>query len=101
MQCDAFCLLQSVVADGNTIQMWTQKLQVWAENAGVGVSQRIAEIMRIWQDMGGLITQRLDNKGMDRIWGIAQSMTITTKEGAGPNRLDLQIDHCDTTMCEL
>jgi len=47
MQCDAFSLPKSVVADANTIQMPTLQLHVSAENAGVGVSQLAAETMGI------------------------------------------------------
>jgi len=57
MQCDVFWLPKSVVADANTIQMLTLHVHVWAKNAGVGVSQWVAETMGIWQEKGGLTTQ--------------------------------------------
>jgi hypothetical protein len=59
--------------------MPTLQVRVWAENAGVGVSQWAAETMGIWQDNGGLMTQRMDNKGRERIWEIAQSLSIMKK----------------------
>jgi hypothetical protein len=60
-------LLKSVIADGNTIQMLPLQVRIWAENAGVGVSQWAAETMGIWQDKGGLTTQQMDNKVRERI----------------------------------
>jgi len=62
MECDAFWLLKSVVADANTNQMPTQQVCLWAENATVGVSQWAAETMGILQEKGGLTTQPKDNK---------------------------------------
>jgi hypothetical protein len=38
MECDVFWLLKSVIGDGNTIQMLTLQVRVWAMNTGVGVS---------------------------------------------------------------
>jgi hypothetical protein len=79
MSCDAFWLLKSVIADAHTIQMPTLQVRVWAENAGVGVSHWAVETMEIWQDMGGLTTQQIDNKVRERVWEIAQSMSIINK----------------------
>jgi len=81
--------------------MPTLQVRVWAENAGVGVSQWAAETMGIWQDKGGLATQRIDNEVRERIWEIAQSMIIINKQGAGPEQWDLLIDHCITRISEL
>jgi hypothetical protein len=67
MKCDAFWLPKSVVADANTIQMATLQLRVWADNAGIEVSQWAAETMGIWKDQGGLTTQQVDNKVRERI----------------------------------
>jgi len=92
MECDAFWLPKSVVADANTIQMPTRQVRVCAENAGVGVSQLAAETMGIWQDKGGLTTQRIDNKVRQRVWESVQSMSIINKQGAGPEQWDLLID---------
>jgi len=50
MQCDAFWLPKSVVADADTIRMPTQDVRLWAENTGVGVSHWAAETMGIWQE---------------------------------------------------
>jgi hypothetical protein len=54
-----------VIADANTILMPTLQVSVWAENASVGVSQRAAETMGNWQDMGGMTTQWIDNRLRD------------------------------------
>jgi hypothetical protein len=81
--------------------MPTLQVRVWAENAGVGVSQWAAETMGIWQDKGGLTTQRMDNKVRERVWEIAQSMSIINKQGAGPEQWDLLIDRCVTRISEL
>jgi len=80
--------------------MPTLQVRVWAENAGVGVSQWAAETMGIWQDKGGLTTQRIDNKVRERVWEIAQSMNIINKQGAGPEQWDLLIDRCVTQITE-
>jgi hypothetical protein len=98
MKCDAFWLPKSVVADANTIQMPTLQVRVRAENAGVGVSQWAAEPRGIWQNKGGLTTQRIDNTVRERIWEIAQSMSIIDKQGAGPERWALLIDCCVTRI---
>jgi hypothetical protein len=37
----------------------------------------------------------------ERVWEIAQSMSIINKQGAGPERWDLLIDHCVTEISEL
>jgi len=81
--------------------MPTLQVRVWAENAGVGVSQWAAETMGIWQDKGGLTTQRMDNKVREHVWEIAQSMSIINKQGAGPEQWDLLIDRCVTRISEL
>ena len=101
MQCDASSLPKSVVADANTIQMPTVQVRVWAENAGVGVSQWVAEMMGIWQDKCGLTTHLIDNEVRERIWDIAQSMSSINKQGAGPEQWDLLIDHCVTQISDL
>jgi len=81
--------------------MPTLEVRVWAENAGVGVSQWGAEIMGIWQDKGGLTTQRIDNKVREHFWEIAWSRSIINKQGAGPEQWDLLIDRCITRISEL
>jgi len=81
--------------------MPTLQVRVWAENPGVGVRQRAAETMGIWQDMGGLTTQWIDNTVRERIWEIAQSKSIINKQGAGLSRWDLLIDCCVTPNCDL
>ena len=57
--------------------------------------------MGIWQDEGGLTTQRIDNKVRERIWEIAQSMSFINKQGAGPEQWDLLTDCCITRISEL
>jgi hypothetical protein len=74
-----------------TIQAW-----VWAENTGFGVSQWAAETMGIWQDKGGLTTQWMDNEVRERVWEIAQSMSIINRQGAGPKQWDILNDRCVT-----
>jgi len=81
--------------------MPTLQVRVWAENASVGVSQWAADTMGIWQDKGGLTTQRMDNNVRERICEIDQSMSIINKQGTGPEQWDLLIDHCVTPMSEL
>jgi len=53
------------------------QVRVWAENAGVAVSQLAAETMGIWPEQGGLTTDQKDNKVTERVWEIAQSMIIS------------------------
>jgi len=74
--------------------MQTFQVRVLAGNAGVGVSPWAAETMGIWQDKGGLTTQWMDNKVRERVWEIAQSMSIINKQHSGPEQWDLLIDHC-------
>ena len=81
--------------------MLTLKVRVWAENAGVGVSQWAAETMGISQDKGGLTTQWIDNDVREHVWEIAQSMSIINEHGAGPEQWDLLIDRCITHISDL
>jgi len=81
--------------------MPTLQVRVWAENAGVGVSQWAAETMGIWQGKGGLTTQQIDNKVRERVGEISQSMSIINQQGAGLEQWDLLIDHCVTRISEL
>jgi len=81
--------------------MPTLQVSVWAENAGVGVSQWPAETMGISQDKGGLTIQRMDNKVRDCVWEIAQSRGIIIKLGAGPEQGDLRINRSVTGISEL
>jgi hypothetical protein len=62
-------------------------------NAGVGVRQWVVQTMGIWQDKGGLTTQRINIKVGERVWEIAQSMSLMIKQGTGPEQWDLPIDH--------
>jgi len=64
--------------------MRTLQVGIWAENAGVGVSQWTAETMGIWQDKGGLTTQQIENTVRECIWEIAESMSIINIQGASP-----------------
>jgi hypothetical protein len=89
-------LPKSVVADANTIQIPPLQVLLWAENAGVVVSQRAAGTMGIWQDKSGLTTQRMDNKVMEHVSEIAQSMMIINKQGASPEQWNLLINRCVT-----
>jgi len=57
--------------------------------------------MGIWQDKGGLTTQRMDNKVRQRVWEIGQSMSIINKQGASPEHWDLLIDRCVTRISKL
>jgi len=57
--------------------------------------------MEIWQDKGGLTTQRIDNKVRERICEIAQSMSIINEQGTRPEQWDLLIDCCVTRISEL
>ena len=81
--------------------MPTLQVLVWADNAGVGVSQWAAETMGIWQDKGGLTTQRIDNKVREHVWEIAQSMSIMNKQGVSPKQWNLLIDRWVTRISEL
>jgi len=78
--------------------MPTLQVHVWAEHAGVGVSQWAAETMGIWQEKGGLTTLWIDRKVREHMWVIAQSMSIINKQGAHPERWDLLIDRCVTRI---
>jgi len=48
-----------------------------------------------------LTTQQIDDKVRERIWEIAQSMSIINKQSAGPELWDLLIDHCITPISDL
>jgi len=78
------------------MQLPTLQVHIWAENAGVGVSQWAAECMGIWQDKDGLTTQQIHSRVREHIWEIAQSMSIINKQGAGSGQWDLLIDYCVT-----
>jgi len=80
--------------------MPTLQGSVWAENAVVGVSQWAAVTMGIWQQKGGLTTQRNDNKVRDCAWEIAQSMSISSKLSASPEHWDLLINYCITRISD-
>jgi len=55
------------------------QVHIWAENAGVGVSQWAAGTMGIGQDKGGLTIQSIDYNMRERVREIAQSMSIINK----------------------
>jgi len=94
-------LPKSVVADANSIQLPPLQVRVWADNAGVGVSQRAAATLGIWQDKGGLTTQQIDNKVRERVWEISQCMSIINKQGTGPEQWDLLMNRCSTRINQL
>jgi len=81
--------------------MPTLQVCAWVKYTGIGANQWAADTMGIWQDKGGLTTQRIDNKVRERVWEIAQSMSIINKQGAGPEQWDLLIDRCITRISEL
>jgi hypothetical protein len=89
-------LLKSVIADVIPLQIATLQARIWAENACVAVRQWAAETMGIAQDKRGLTTQRINNKVRERVWVIAQSMSIINKQGASPEQWNLLIDRCVT-----
>jgi len=57
--------------------------------------------MEIWQNKGCLTTQWKDNNVTEHVWEIAQSMSITNRQGAGPEHWDLLIDCCVTSISDL
>jgi hypothetical protein len=69
--------------------MLTLQVRVWAENANVGASQWAAATMGIWQDKGGLTTQQMDNKVMELVWEIAQTLSTIHKQCTSPKQWDL------------
>jgi len=81
--------------------MLTRQVRVWAENEGGEVSQWAAETMAIWQDRGGSTTQWMDNNVMERVWEIAQAMSIINKQSASPEQWNLIIDLCFTQISDL
>jgi len=81
--------------------MPTQQLRLWAKNAGVIVSQWAADTMGIQQEKGDLTMQWKDNKVRERIWEIAQCMSISNKLGAGPEQWNLLIHCCVTWISDL
>jgi hypothetical protein len=101
MQCDAIRLPKSAIADANTIQMAILQVPISAENASVGVSQRAAETLGIWQDKGGLTTRQIDNTVRKPVCEIAQSTSIINLQGSGPEQLNLLVDHCITGISNL
>ena len=80
--------------------MPTLLVRIWAEHASIGVSQWAVETMVIWDDRGGLTTQRMDNKVREHIWEIAQSMSIINKQGGGPKQWNLLIHRCITRISD-
>jgi hypothetical protein len=52
--------------------------------------------MGIWQNMGGLTIQQIDNKVREHIWLIEHCMSIINKQGGGPEQWNLLIDGCIT-----
>jgi len=57
--------------------------------------------MGIWLDKGALTKQRIDDKVRERVREIAQSMSIISKQGAGPEQWDLLIDRCIAQISDL
>jgi len=84
MRCNAFWMLKSVVTVHNTIQIATLQVCIWAEHAGVGVSQQAAKIIGIRQQKDGLTMQKKGNKLRERVWEIAQLISISNRIGDGP-----------------
>jgi len=79
--------------------MPTLQVRVWAEKTGIGVGQWAAETMGIWQDKGGLATQRIDHKVRDHISEIkSQSWSIINRQGACTYHFDLLVDRCVTPI---
>jgi hypothetical protein len=72
-----------------------------AELASVGVSQCAAASIGILLNKGGLTTQWIDNKVREHVCEIAQSTSIITKQGAGPDQWNPLIDHCVTSNSNL
>jgi len=64
--------------------MQTVRVRIWAENAGVVVSQWAADSVGIWLEKGGVTTQRNVNTVRDHVCEIAQLMGISNNQGAGP-----------------
>jgi len=94
-------LPNSVDIDANTIQMPTQRVRLWADNACIGVSSSVAEALWIWQEKCGWTTQQKENDVREGIWVIAQSMMISNKHGTRPEKWDLLIDRCITPISNL
>jgi len=89
------------VEDANTIQIRTLPVCIYAKNGSFGASHWAAESLGIGQDKGGLTTQWIDIKVRERVWEIAQSMSIITKQDAGRQPGDLQLDCRVTRICDL
>jgi len=81
--------------------MPTPQIRVWAKNVSVGVSQWLAETIEMWQDKGGLTTQRIDNKVRERTLEIPKFMSIINKQGTGPKQWPLLISRCVTWISDL
>lgn len=100
MSCDAYCLLRSIDADANTLQMLTEQVSLWTENAAVVVSWWAAEMVCIGQEKSGLTTQWKDNKVRAGDWEIVQSMSSNNKLGNGTEQWDLLITCCTTRISD-
>jgi len=81
--------------------MPTPQVRIWSVIAGFGVRDWAAGTIGIWLEKGGLTTQWKDSQVRKRVWEIAQSMSISKKQGAGPKQWDLQIDRCLTRINNL
>jgi hypothetical protein len=81
--------------------MPTLHILVGAEIASVGVSQYAAGRIGILLNKGGLTTQWIDNKVREHVCEIAQSISIITKQAAGPDQWNPLIDHCVTSNSDL
>jgi hypothetical protein len=57
--------------------------------------------MGIWQDEGGCTIRRIHKKVWERVWAIAQSMSIINKQGTRPKQWDILIDPCVTRISDL
>jgi hypothetical protein len=51
--------------------------RLWTETSAVGVSQWVAETVRIWQKKGGLTLQTNDIIVTEQVWQIAKSNNIS------------------------
>jgi len=57
--------------------------------------------MGIWQEKGGLTTRWKHNKVRECVWEIAQSMSISNKQGASAEQWDCLMDCCITCISDL
>jgi len=93
-------LPKSVVTNANSILLPTIEL-CFGPDTSVGVIQWAAETMGILHEKDSLTTQWKDNIVRESIWVTAQTMSISNKQCAGPEKWNIPTNYYVTLSSDL